>query len=49
MKLYWSDFASEMLAGIYKYYKENATVKVAKKIKNEIFTATNQLKRFYLR
>lgn len=45
MKLYWSDFASEMLAGIYKYYKENATVKVAKKIKNEIFTATNQLKR----
>lgn len=46
MKLYWSDFASELLADIYKYYKINATIRVAKKIKNEILTATNQLKRY---
>jgi toxin ParE1/3/4 len=46
MKLFWSDFAPEMLADIYKYYKINVTVRVARKIKNEILTATNQLKRF---
>jgi plasmid stabilization system protein ParE len=46
MKIYWSDFASEMLADIYKYYKTNVTVRVANKIKSEILNATNQLKRY---
>ncbi len=45
MKILWSDFASEMLTEIYNYYKLNASDRVAKKIKNEIFTATNHLKR----
>jgi toxin ParE1/3/4 len=46
MKIYWSDFASEMLADIYKYYKTNVTVRVANKIKSEILNATYQLKRY---
>lgn len=45
MKILWSDFASEMLTEIYAYYKANASSRVAKKIKNEIFAATSQLKR----
>ncbi len=45
MKIYWSDFASEMLADIYKYYKSNGTLRVANKIKSEILNTTNQLKR----
>ena len=45
MKIYWSDFASEMLASIYKYYKINVSERVAKKIKNEILTSTNHFKR----
>jgi len=44
MKILWSNFASEMLTEIYDYYKSNASVRVARKIKNEIFTATKQLK-----
>lgn len=46
MKIYWSDFASDMLADIYKYYKTNVTVKVANKIKSEILHSSNQLKRY---
>jgi plasmid stabilization system protein ParE len=45
MKILWSDFASEMLTEIYNYYKFNASVRVAISIRNEIFTATNQLKK----
>jgi len=45
MKIYWSDFAIEMLLEIYTYYKENASPLIARKIKNEIFAATNQLKK----
>jgi len=45
MNIIWSDFATEMLTEIYNYYKVNASTRIAKKIKNEIFTATNQLKR----
>jgi toxin ParE1/3/4 len=46
MNLYWSHFASEMLADIYHYYKTNVNTKVARKIKNEILTATNQLRSY---
>jgi len=43
MKIIWSDFASETLAEIYKYYKEVAGEIIARKIKTSIFIATNQL------
>jgi plasmid stabilization system protein ParE len=45
MKILWSDFSIEMLSEIYTYYKINASPSVAKKIKTEILTATNQLKK----
>ena len=43
MKIIWSDFASETLGGIYKYYKEALSKNVAHKIKSSIFSATEQL------
>ena len=45
MKIIWSDFASEMLIEIYRYYKVKASIAIAKKIRIEIFTATQQLKK----
>lgn len=44
MNIFWSVFATEMHIEIYNYYKVNASIRIAKKIKNEIFTVTNQLK-----
>jgi plasmid stabilization system protein ParE len=44
MKIIWSDFASQMLLTIYKYHKLNASVAIARKIRTEIFSATQQLK-----
>lgn len=44
MKILWSDFSKEMLLEIYTHYKINASPSIAKKIKSEILTATNQLK-----
>ncbi len=43
MKIIWSNFASETLTDIYKYYKETASKSVADKIKSKIFSATKQL------
>ncbi|HEY3372393.1 MAG TPA: type II toxin-antitoxin system RelE/ParE family toxin [Prolixibacteraceae bacterium] len=45
MKIIWSDFASEMLVEIYQFYKVKASSVIARKIKIEIFTATQQLKK----
>jgi toxin ParE1/3/4 len=45
MKILWSDFSIEMLLEIYTYYKIKASPSIAKKIKTEILTATNQLKK----
>ena len=36
MKIIWTDFASNTLSEIYKYYKEVAGENVAKKIKTNI-------------
>lgn len=44
MKIVWSTFASETLRDIYLYYKKVAGEKIAKRIKNDIFIATRQLK-----
>lgn len=43
MKIIWSDFASEILSGVYCYYKDIAGGKVAAKIKSNIFNSTKQL------
>lgn len=43
MKIIWTDFAIQSLRVIFDYYVENATKKVAHKIKNEIFKASKQL------
>jgi plasmid stabilization system protein ParE len=43
MKIIWTDFASNTLAEIYKYYKDVAGENVAIKIKTKIFSTTRQL------
>ncbi len=43
MKIIWTDFASDSLFEIYKYYKDAAGEGVAKRIKSKIFNATRQL------
>jgi len=43
MKIIWTDFAIENLKEIFDYYSENATKKVAHKIKKQILTSTKQL------
>jgi toxin ParE1/3/4 len=45
MKILWTDFASNTLAEIYKYFKEVAGENVAQKIKSDIFTSTKQLEK----
>ena len=43
MKILWTNFASDSLFKIYKYYKEAASENVAKRIKFKIFNASRQL------
>lgn len=43
MKVIWSDFAIRMIKEIHLYYKEKASIKIANKIKKDIFLATKQL------
>jgi plasmid stabilization system protein ParE len=43
MKILWSEFASENLTEIYKYYKEVAGESIARRIKNEVFYSVSQL------
>ncbi len=43
MKIIWSDFASQMIEDIYKYYKKRVSITLAKKIKSDIFFTTKQL------
>lgn len=43
MKIIWTDFASNSLFEIYKYFKEVADENVAQRIRFSIFTATKQL------
>ena len=44
MKIIWTDFASDMLKDIYRYYKKEASIRIAKRIKKEIFSSTKRLK-----
>ena len=43
MKIIWTDFAIDSLKEIFDYYSENATKKVAHKIKKQILASTKQL------
>jgi toxin ParE1/3/4 len=43
MKVIWTDFASNSLLDIYKFYKEAANENVAQRIKFRIFKATSRL------
>lgn len=43
MKVIWSNLAEDSLISIYKYYREVAGIKIARKIKIEIFEATRLL------
>ena len=43
MKILWSNLAENSLISIYKYYKEDAGIIVARKIRSEILTTTKQL------
>ena len=43
MKIIWSDFASQNLKEIFDYYKKNAGISIARKIKSDIFLATKHL------
>lgn len=44
MEIIWTDFAIKNLKEIFEYYANIAHKKVAHKIKNQILSATNQLK-----
>jgi toxin ParE1/3/4 len=44
MKVFWTDFAIVELKNIYKYYKENAGIAIAKRIYQSILNRTHQLK-----
>ncbi|MCF8347452.1 MAG: type II toxin-antitoxin system RelE/ParE family toxin [Bacteroidales bacterium] len=46
MKIIWSEFASEMLKETYLYHKEVAGIRIAKKLKSNIFSSTKQLKQY---
>lgn len=43
MKIIWTDFAIKNLKDIFKYYSEEASKKVAHKIKNHLLDTTKQL------
>ena len=44
MKLLWSKFAVEELKEIFDYYKENAGIPIANRLRKKIFNSTRQLK-----
>ena len=46
MQVVLSDYAKTQIKLIYAYYKETASISVAKKIKNEIISAIKILKKF---
>jgi plasmid stabilization system protein ParE len=46
LKIFWTDNARLQLEDIFKYYYENAGLKIAQKLKNQIYNRTNQLVTF---
>lgn len=45
LKIFWTDFAKNELQKIFKYYKENASLRIAKKETTKIVKATLRLKK----
>lgn len=43
MRVYWTDFARSGLREIYRYYQRKASIKVANRIKAEIFQKVSRL------
>ncbi len=44
LKLFWTDFSKKELAKIYKYYREKAGIRIAKKLVNGIHSEALKLK-----
>ncbi|WP_187269291.1 type II toxin-antitoxin system RelE/ParE family toxin [Algibacter pacificus] len=49
LKLFWTDFSQKELEKIYKYYREKAGTKIAKKLVNGIYNETLKLVNYYKR
>ena len=45
LKIYWTDFSKKELQNIFKYYKENVNLKIAKSLTIGIAKATLKLKK----
>ena len=45
LKIYWTDFSKKELQNIFEYYKENASLKVAKNLTIGIIKETLKLKK----
>jgi plasmid stabilization system protein ParE len=45
MKVFWTKFALNSLADIYKYYKENVSLIIAFNIRESVLTCTRQLEK----
>jgi plasmid stabilization system protein ParE len=43
MKIIWTEFAIAELKSIFEYYKTNANITIARRIKSEVFTAAKSL------
>lgn len=46
LKVFWTDSARLQLEDIFNYYRDNASLKVAQKLKNQIYNRTYQLEKF---
>ncbi|MCR9182830.1 MAG: type II toxin-antitoxin system RelE/ParE family toxin [Flavobacteriaceae bacterium] len=45
LKLFWTEFSQKELEKIYKYYREKAGIRIAKKLVNGIYNETLKLKK----
>ncbi|MFD0991052.1 type II toxin-antitoxin system RelE/ParE family toxin [Mariniflexile jejuense] len=45
LKLFWTDFSQKELEKIYKYHREKAGIRIAKKLVNGIYNETLKLQR----
>lgn len=45
LKLFWTDFSQKQLEEIYKYYREKAGIRIAKKLVNGMHNETLKLKK----
>lgn len=48
MKVFWTKYALSSLSEIYAYYKLNANITIASKIRDKLFFSTKQLEKYSL-